>query len=104
VNQPKVGTVKRCDLKSTRLRGRGVHAECIVDICVKVGRKIRYLRTQKGIHQVDLAATANIKRETLSRIENGRIEVGIRTLGRIADALGVKITVLFEDNHRKSET
>lgn len=45
--------------------------------------------------QEDLAAAAGIERANLSRLENGRAEAGIRTLYRIAQALGVRLSELF---------
>jgi DNA-binding XRE family transcriptional regulator len=79
-----------------RKRVRDVRLDS-VDISVKVGRRIRYLRTQRDLYQADLAAQAKITRETLSRIENGRIDVTLRMLSRIADALGVPIRQLFDN-------
>lgn len=66
-----------------------------IDVVVKVGRRIRYLRGLRGVHQADLAELAGISRINLSRLENGKAEGGIRTLHRIAIALGVKLAELF---------
>lgn len=62
-----------------------------VDILVRVGRRIRYLRTSRGISQESLSAQAALSRINLSRIENGKAEAGLRTLYDIARALNVKI-------------
>jgi transcriptional regulator with XRE-family HTH domain len=51
-----------------------------VDILVRVGRRIRYLRTSRGISQESLSAQAALSRINLSRIENGKAEAGLRTL------------------------
>jgi transcriptional regulator with XRE-family HTH domain len=59
------------------------------DICVRVGRKIRLLRTEKGWTQQLLADHAQLTREHLSELEGGKKEAGLRTLQRIADALEV---------------
>lgn len=67
-----------------------------MDICVKVGRRVRRLRTERGISQIALADQAELTRSNLSRIENGRAEPGIRTLERIARALNVDVRDLFD--------
>jgi len=66
-----------------------------MDICVQLGRRIRHIRMQKKIYQADLAEAAGIAREQLSRIENGRVETGIRTLQQISKVLDVSLSDLF---------
>jgi len=66
------------------------------DICVWVGRRIRVLRTQKGWTQQILADHAAITREHLSELENGRKEIGVRTIERIAGALDVSLSEFFQ--------
>jgi transcriptional regulator with XRE-family HTH domain len=66
------------------------------DVCVKIGRRIRVLRTQKGWTQAMLADHAELAREHLSELENGHKEIGVRTLDRIAKALEVKLTQFFD--------
>jgi transcriptional regulator with XRE-family HTH domain len=59
------------------------------DICVRIGRRIRVLRTERGWTQQILADHAEIAREHLSELESGKKEMGVRTLERIAKALEV---------------
>jgi transcriptional regulator with XRE-family HTH domain len=59
------------------------------DICVRIGRRIRVLRTERGWTQAMLADHAEITREHLSELESGKKEMGVRTLERIAGALEV---------------
>ena len=66
------------------------------DICVWVGRRIRVLRTQRGWTQQILADHAEIAREHLSELENGRKEIGIKTLERIATALSLSLKDFFD--------
>ena len=62
-----------------------------------VGHRIRNLRRQKGWTQTDLSAAARLPQATISRIESGAVEhPSIRTLKRIADALGVQFDVFIE--------
>ncbi len=66
------------------------------DICVRIGRRIRVLRTHRGWTQAMLADHAELAREHLSELENGHKEVGIRTLNRVAKALDIKLAQFFE--------
>lgn len=63
----------------------------MADLCVRLGRRIASLRSKKGLSQDVLAGLSAISRVNLSRIENGRAEAGIRTLHRIAAALGITL-------------
>jgi transcriptional regulator with XRE-family HTH domain len=65
-------------------------------ICVKIGRRIRVLRTARGWTQAILADHAEIAREHLSELENGHKEIGAKTLERIAQALEVKLSEFFD--------
>ncbi len=67
-----------------------------IDICKRVGRKIAALRTSKGWSQQLLADHAQISREHVVRIENGKKELGIRTLEKIAGALEINLGKLFD--------
>jgi len=67
-----------------------------IDICTKTGRRIRSLRSAKGMSQESLAGLANLGRINLSRIENGKAEPGLRTLGNIARALDISLSELLE--------
>lgn len=66
------------------------------DICVRLGRRIRVLRTKRGWTQAMLADHATITREHLSELENGRKEAGIKTVEQIASALGITLAELFD--------
>jgi transcriptional regulator with XRE-family HTH domain len=66
------------------------------DICVRIGRRIRVLRTQRGWTQIMLVDHAGLPREHLSELENGHKEIGARTLERIVVALEMKLTQFFE--------
>lgn len=67
-----------------------------MDICVRVGRRIRVLRTERGWTQAMLADHADLTREHLSELENGHKEIGIRALEKIAQALDVRLPKFFE--------
>ena len=60
------------------------------DICTRLGRRIRVLRTEKAWTQQVLADHAELSREHLAELEAGKKEAGVRTLERLARALGTK--------------
>jgi len=66
------------------------------DICVRIGRRIRVLRTEREWTQAMLADHAELTREHLSELENGHKEIGVRILDKIAQALGVSLAKFFE--------
>lgn len=63
---------------------------------MRVGRRIRVLRTEREWTQAMLADHAELTREHLSELENGHKEIGIRALEKIAQALGVNLQQFFE--------
>jgi transcriptional regulator with XRE-family HTH domain len=67
-----------------------------IDICTRVGRRIRALREERGGSQHLLADHAQIAREHVCRIEDGKKELGLRTLERIAEALERKTKDLLD--------
>jgi len=66
------------------------------DICVRLGRRIRYLRTNQGVTQEVLSGQADLTQTSLSNIETGKAEPGLRTLAAIAKALGVSLVELLD--------
>jgi transcriptional regulator with XRE-family HTH domain len=66
------------------------------DVSIPLGRKIRDLRRQRGWRQIDLAAHAELSKTYISELENGKREVGIQTLARVAEALDLKISDLMK--------
>jgi transcriptional regulator with XRE-family HTH domain len=66
------------------------------DICVRIGRRIRVLRTEREWTQAMLADHADLTREHLSELENGHKEMGVRALEKIANALDLNLHQFFE--------
>lgn len=61
----------------------------------RLGKRIKKIRKEKRLSQEDVAHKANIHYTTLSRIERGISSPPTATVERIAHALGVKISRLF---------
>lgn len=60
-----------------------------------LGGRIRELRQQEGLTQLDLADRAGISNEFLSKIEHGSGVPSLETIGRIAAGLGLPVCELF---------
>ena len=61
----------------------------------RLGSRIRFLRQQQNMKQVDLALLCNFEKATMSRIESGKANITILTLGKICQALDVDMKELF---------
>jgi transcriptional regulator with XRE-family HTH domain len=66
-----------------------------MDIKMKVGFRIKELRTQKSITQEGLAWKAEINRTFMNQVENGGRAVSIAILEKIIEALGVSFQEFF---------
>ena len=61
----------------------------------RLGRAIRSLRIAQGLSQEALAERSGLDRSYMGGIERGEHNVALINLGRIAEALGVKISNLM---------
>jgi transcriptional regulator with XRE-family HTH domain len=60
-----------------------------------LGVKLRHTRMTKGLRLRDLAEKAECSESMLSKIENGRAVPSLKTLYRIAEAMGLTVGQLF---------
>ena len=65
-----------------------------------VGRKIRQLRRQRKLTQVELAEKIGIHQSDLSRMEQGEYKVGLDTLLRILQTFDLSIGDFFDETSR----
>lgn len=65
-------------------------------IFIRIGQKIREIRTQRNIRLHELAEESQISKGLLSRVENGRATPSLPVLLSIVGALKVKLDVFFE--------
>ncbi len=57
-----------------------------------LGKRIKTIRKEKGIKQVDLAYACDIEKQSMSRIEAGNTNPSVLLLRKIAEFLEVKVS------------
>jgi transcriptional regulator with XRE-family HTH domain len=67
-----------------------------------LGRRLRYLRAQTGLTQLELGRKASMDRAYISRLERGRILPRYAALVRLANSLGVSVAVIVEQTPARS--
>lgn len=65
---------------------------------MSIGEKIKTLRKQNGLTQVNLAEKANISRSYLADIERDRYNASVDVLKLIAAALNVPLSMIFMED------
>ena len=62
----------------------------------KIGQKVRQLRIEKNLSQIELASACNFEKSNLSRLEAGNTCPNIFTLYKIAQNLEVSLSDLLK--------
>jgi transcriptional regulator with XRE-family HTH domain len=65
------------------------------DIRIRLGRKVRKLRLQRGWTQVELAEKLGLDRSYLADVERGKRNISVLNLELIAEGLGLSLSQLF---------
>ena len=61
------------------------------------GIRIKEIREQVGMTQLELSEKSGISQEHISRIENGKFTPNVKTADRIAGALGVTLMDILKE-------
>lgn len=72
-----------------------------MDIKQKIGKRIKELRALKGFSQEELAARADIDRTYVNSVENGKDNISIVNIEKIAKALKTDLAVFFDEQNIK---
>lgn len=67
-----------------------------MDVRDRVGRNVQRIRREREFTQEDVSHRANVHQTFLSGLENGKRNVSVVVLERIAKALNVDIAAFFE--------
>jgi transcriptional regulator with XRE-family HTH domain len=73
-----------------------IFSDCGMDIKVEYGKKVKEIRKTKGATQESLADLSGLDRTYISDIENGKRNVSIETVFKIADALETTVVEFFK--------
>jgi transcriptional regulator with XRE-family HTH domain len=65
------------------------------DVTVRFGKRLREVRTRKGISQEKLAELAGLHRTYVSSVERGERNVSLINIENLANALGVPMAELM---------
>lgn len=65
------------------------------ELLKKLGQRIKDIRKEKGMPQIELAVELNYEKSNMSRLESGRINPRISTLHKVAKALDIKLQDLI---------
>jgi transcriptional regulator with XRE-family HTH domain len=65
------------------------------DIKFSIGTRIKELRKERSISQEDLAYLANLDRTYITSVENGRRNISIVNIEKIANAMGIDLYHFF---------
>ena len=66
-----------------------VQHNLLMDDLKRIGINITRVRKEKGMTQEDLCGATEMDRSHLSEIENGKMNITVKTLAKIAEGLGV---------------
>lgn len=61
---------------------------------VEIGKQLKLLRVKRGMLAKDVCEAAGIKHPTLTAIEGGRYNTGIRQITDVAKALGAHVEIV----------
>lgn len=64
-------------------------------ICKKLGYRIRELRNETGLSQEKFALKINMDRTYFASVENGKRNISIKNIKKIADGFNISISELF---------
>lgn len=66
-----------------------------MEIKIKIGLRIKELRKDKGVSQESLALLAELDRTYINSVENGKRNISIVNIEKIANALEISLEAFF---------
>lgn len=68
-----------------------------MDIRKKIGLRIKSLREEKELSQKDLAYSSDLDRTYIASVENGKRNISIINIEKIANGLNISVKAFFDD-------
>lgn len=72
-------------------------------ILQRFGNTVRTFRKQLGISQEQLAERAGLHRTYIGSIERGEQNISLLNIEKVANALGISIATLLQDNQKHNK-
>jgi len=72
-----------------------------VDIRIKIGKRLRELRTKKGLSQEKFSFICELDRTYIASIEQGKRNVSVANIEKIAKALDMSVYEFFKSESFK---
>lgn len=66
----------------------------------EIGSELQTLRVQKGLTVRELAEASGVHFSNIAKIENGKYNVSVDILGKVAEALGYKLAFTRREGGR----
>ena len=66
------------------------------DVVISIGRRLRATRQERGLTLQQVAQSAGLTSAFISQLERGETSASVTSLVKIAAALGIRVTSLFE--------
>ena len=66
-----------------------------IDVCTRLGERIRELRNAKGWTQFELSERMGVDRSYLAEVETGKIEICLRNLELVAQTFELELHQLL---------
>ena len=63
----------------------------------RFGRVLRELRKARSLSQEQLGDRANVHRTYIGKVERGEKDVSLRTAGKLAEALGMRLSLILTE-------
>ena len=70
----------------------------MMDIRLKIGKRLRELRNIKGLSQEKFALKCELDRTYIASIEQGKRNVSVVNIEKISKALGISVTMFFKSD------
>ena len=67
----------------------------MTQLLLKIGKRVRKLRTDRGWSQEELADRSGVNRSYMSRVELGKSDVSLSVLHKIARTLEISLSELL---------
>ena len=67
----------------------------MTQLLLKIGKRVRNLRTDRGWSQEELADRSGVNRSYMSKVELGKSDVSLSVLHKIARTLGISLAELL---------